>query len=353
MKPRIGLAMIVRNESAVIERCLRSVLPHIAEWCIVDTGSTDDTVARVHRMLGDVPGFVAHCPWVNFGHNRTELLALARDLNVDYLLFMDADHELIVPEGFEWSDEWFPPAVELRIRTGSLDYYLPRLLRKDFPARYVGVTHEYLDVPAKQIGRVDGPWIYDRADGGGRGEKFVRDLGLLRASNQNDPRTVFYLAQTLRDLNMRKAARVQYAKRVNMGGWAEEVWYSLYQIAGLTEQFGEDAVGAYLTAYDYRPSRNEPLVELARYLRQRGQHRAALTFATLAGPIPPNDKLFIEPDCYGWRVQDEIAVNAWYAGDHAAGARASRLLLSYINHGGVPELHHERIRANAALYAST
>ena len=40
---RLCLNMIVKNEMANIERCLRSVADHIACWVIGDTGSTDGT----------------------------------------------------------------------------------------------------------------------------------------------------------------------------------------------------------------------------------------------------------------------------------------------------------------------
>ena len=40
---RLCLNMIVRNESAILERCLRSVADHVACWVIGDTGSTDGT----------------------------------------------------------------------------------------------------------------------------------------------------------------------------------------------------------------------------------------------------------------------------------------------------------------------
>jgi len=42
-KPTVCLNMIVKNESEVITRCLKSVLPLIDYWVISDTGSTDGT----------------------------------------------------------------------------------------------------------------------------------------------------------------------------------------------------------------------------------------------------------------------------------------------------------------------
>jgi glycosyltransferase involved in cell wall biosynthesis len=46
----VCLNMIVKNESKVIERCLRSVKGCIDYWVIVDTGSTDDTQKNNNRL---------------------------------------------------------------------------------------------------------------------------------------------------------------------------------------------------------------------------------------------------------------------------------------------------------------
>ena len=44
---RLCLAMIVKNEAHVIQRCLRSVKPYLKHWVVVDTGSTDGTQEAV------------------------------------------------------------------------------------------------------------------------------------------------------------------------------------------------------------------------------------------------------------------------------------------------------------------
>ena len=41
--PTISLCMIVRDEAAVLERCLQSVAHLVDEIIIVDTGSVDET----------------------------------------------------------------------------------------------------------------------------------------------------------------------------------------------------------------------------------------------------------------------------------------------------------------------
>ena len=84
------LCMIVKNEESVIERAIRSVRSIIDYWVICDTGSTDETPATILRLLAGIPGELHNKEWVNFGHNRTEAIRLAKD-KADYILIMDAD----------------------------------------------------------------------------------------------------------------------------------------------------------------------------------------------------------------------------------------------------------------------
>lgn len=100
-----------------------------------------------------------------------------------------------------------------------------------------------------------------------------------------------------------------------MGGWDEERWYALFQIALLRER--QKAAGgiirdAYLAAYAARPQRAEPLCELARYLREQGEYALATLFALQASQIPqPTDILFVDTQVYVWRALDELAVSAF------------------------------------------
>ena len=87
--------MIVKNESKIIERCLKSVYHLIDTWCIVDTGSTDGTQDIIKEFLKDKPGELIERPWVNFGHNRNEALSLARRWG-EWILLTDADMILVV-----------------------------------------------------------------------------------------------------------------------------------------------------------------------------------------------------------------------------------------------------------------
>lgn len=71
----ICLTMIVKDEAAVIERCLESALPLIDRYLIVDTGSTDNT---------KIPGRFLSRPWRSFGAR------LVAQIPHEDLLFMEA-----------------------------------------------------------------------------------------------------------------------------------------------------------------------------------------------------------------------------------------------------------------------
>jgi glycosyltransferase involved in cell wall biosynthesis len=88
--PRLSLCMIVRNEEQHLARCLKSVQGLADEIVLVDTGSTDGTVA-IARQFG---AQVVETTWENnFSTARNLGLARARGR---WILVLDAD-------------EWLPP----------------------------------------------------------------------------------------------------------------------------------------------------------------------------------------------------------------------------------------------------
>src|SRR5215469_4618733 len=88
----ICAALIVKNEEAVLERCLDSCFDIVDSYCIVDTGSSDATmdIACLYREKGK-PVNIYQREWVNFGYNRQELIEFAQGLETTHLLLLDAD----------------------------------------------------------------------------------------------------------------------------------------------------------------------------------------------------------------------------------------------------------------------
>jgi tetratricopeptide (TPR) repeat protein len=345
MAPTIGVAMIVRDEAAVIERCLASVRPLVDTWTIVDTGSADDTLERVRASLDGMRGTLVEEPWVDFGHNRTSLMGHARG-SADYLLLVDADMVVTVLDELP---ALTADAYHLR-HVGDLRYAVPRLVRGDREWHYVGATHEYLASPRPfSISPLDAWVIEHHADGGSRGDKFERDRRLLEAAlaeTPDDPRSLFYLAQTYRDLGETGRAIETYRRRVAVGGWDEETFYAQFQLGLLLA--AEDPSGSHealLTAWQMRPTRAEPLLELARSHRNRGEHHLAELYARRGRELPPpDDLLFVHREAYDWALTFEHAIALYWTGDVFGARQLNTELLA----GGVPPEIEPWVRHNLA-----
>jgi len=315
---KICLNMIVKNEAAVIERCLASVRAHIDHWVIVDTGSTDGTQALVRNALKDIPGTLFERPWINFGHNRSEALALAQ-AHADYLLFIDADEVLDVPNDFQWLGITHK-AYRFECQYAGLHYQRNALISTLLPWKWVGVLHEYLDSQIPHHWELlKGPKIVISHDGARARDPntYLKDIALLEKGLVQEPgntRYLFYLAQSMRDAGQLAPSRERYLQRTAAGGWEEERWTAQFRAAQLAELLGLDVAqvrSEYLQAFQARPQRAEPLYELARYHRQRGEYSLAQMFAQQATLLPlPDDILFVDTAVYDWRAWDELAVAA-------------------------------------------
>ena len=356
---QLCLSMIVKNEAAVIGRCLASVRPCIGAWAIVDTGSIDGTQELIRSLMADLPGTLIERPWVDFATNRNQALDLAR-AHGDYALIIDADEILERDPAAAFPAHLDAAGYYLRqtIDGSELDYASAKLLRHDAGWRWEGVLHEYPAAdPTPPMGRLDGLRVRSFPDGARsrrpQRDKYLDDVRVLEAALAREPshaRYTFYLAQSLRDAGETAAALAAYQRRIALGGWDEEVWYARFQVAALHERLAApDApvIDAYLAAWDARPSRAEPLCELARFLRQRGRHASAYVHACAAARLPPPaDLLFVDLSAYRWRALDEQAVAAFYVGRRDECAAICQRLL---DGSAVPDGERARIAANLAL----
>jgi glycosyltransferase involved in cell wall biosynthesis len=347
--------MIVKDEAPVIARCLASVRPFIDAWLIVDTGSSDRTPEIVREQLADVPGALHHRAWRSFGENRTEALELARG-SADYLLFIDAD-EWIDPGGGLDRTGLTADAYNLPCSYAGTSYPRCALVATRLPWRWEGVVHEALACDSPHAsGSLPAPAIVVEHDGARSRDPltYSKDAALLEASLQRDltnRRTVFYLAQSYRDAGELARSRERYQQRAAMGGWEEEVWFSCFQAAVLAERLGGDPATVaheYLAAYQLRPSRAEPLVELARFHRGRFEYALAFLYARRAAEcVRPADVLFVDEHVYTWRALDELTLAAFYAGHPDVGRRAMTQLLEEHRY---PAAERSRLLQNAACY---
>jgi glycosyltransferase involved in cell wall biosynthesis len=348
--------MIVKDEAEVIRRALEPIKTLIDHWVIVDTGSTDSTREIIREALASLPGQLHDRPWKNFGHNRSEAIALARD-KADYLLFFDADDVLQLSPGFQWP-ELSADAYLANFTNASRSYKRIVLVANRLPWRYEGVIHEYPTPDCTfSEGQLPGLVVESRRDGArgklGQREKYSRDAKMLAAELAEDPsntRNAFYLAMSHKDADELEDALAAFERRAAMGGWDEEVWFSLLQIAELKARLEHDeasVIAAFLAAHQARPTRAEALGMLARRCRVEGKRWAlARLFAREASALAvPDDRLFLDRSWYEWQCLDEFAVASYWCGDFNSARDANlQLLMS----STLPEAQRARVRDNLA-----
>jgi glycosyltransferase involved in cell wall biosynthesis len=333
--------MIVRNEAHCIERCLTSVKNLIDCWSIVDTGSTDGTQQKIREIMKEMPGVLHEGKWIDFAHNRTESIELARSSGADYALVMDADDVLELPIGYNLP-KLEANSYRFRIEYGKTAYYRTQLFKLNLPFRYVGVLHEFLHCDGLFLFDdpiLEGP-IYRCFPEGHRSadpNKFLKDVETLKKGIVHDPinspRYTFYLAQSYRDAGKIEKALRAFERRTRMIGWDEETWMAHHEAARLQEWLNypeQSVVTGYLRSWEVRPQRAEPLYELARYYRTK-KNRPAVGYvyavASMTLPVPP-DRLMLDTEIYAWRRKYEYAITSWYAGKQVESHQAHLELLA-------------------------
>ena len=329
----VVLNMIVRQEAETIEQCFDSVAPYIDYWVIVDTGSTDGTQEKIRDLMANkygIPGELHERPWKDFGHNRTEALRLA-DGKADYVLVIDADDTLKCDNDKVW-ENLTAGAYRINIILDGISFYRVQLFKNHFGFCYKGVLHEFLHSPtyfdmetmsnqslvtqatlqgAVMLARVSS----DKRDTVKGTAKYYKDAAIFEQAIEEtlefqEPdlyrRYHFYCAQSYRDAEDYDKALEWYEKRATMGGWDEEVFYSLYMAARIKETLGftdDEILGAYIRAYENRQHRLEPIYWAIRWLMERERFIPAYALCAMAiKALGTKDILFVERGIWEWKL---------------------------------------------------
>ena len=360
---KLCLSMIVKDESHIIMECLNSIWKEIDYWVIVDTGSTDNTKEIITNFFKEknIPGEIHDRPWVSFGHNRSEALDLCKG-KAQFAFMIDADDYLVGSLNFKPD-----PKIDgyiIRMGREEFSWWRSQIFNLESGWRYVGVLHEYAacDKQNPVHIKLEGNYRVVARTEGARNlnttpiEKYSKDAILLEKALETEPGNIryqFYLAQSYFDSQQWEKAEQAYMKRVTMGGWEEEIYYSLYRVAIAKSMMNREWLEiqqAFLEAFNFRPIRAEPLFHIAQIYRMKfNQPALAYLFAKMAAevPYPANDILFVPDIIYKFSILDEVAATAYYAGQPLIGHMACTKLLK---ENRVPASEIERIKGNLKQY---
>lgn len=329
----ICLNMIVKNESKIITRLLQSVLPIVDTYCICDTGSTDNTKELITSFFDqhNIKGKIVEEPFKNFCYNRNFAMESAVGMS-DYLLLLDADMILQIGKTFDKSMLLNYDVATLFQGTEDFYYHNLRICKNEGKCKYIGVTHEYMSVPNEYSRRGDISrdklFILDVGDGGSKSNKYERDVALLEQGIKDEPnneRYYFYLGNSFHDSGNYEKAIPIYKKRIEIGGWIEEIWYSYYRLGFcyMKTDRPAEAISHWLDGYNLHPNRVENIYEILKYYRIIGKHKTAKIFydlakSIMAGNLKQNKNidgfLFLHKDIYTYKIDYEYTLIAAYLG---------------------------------------
>lgn len=150
----VGVAIIAKNEEAMLGKCLESV-KGLDQIVVVDTGSIDKTVEVAKKYTDEVYTDFTWCD--SFAKARNHVLS---KMKTDYVLSIDADEFLhsvpAVREAVELAALRGSYAVNVKMiadDTGQF-FYFPRLFRRDPKVWWEGDIHNHISVGGEDMGIV-------------------------------------------------------------------------------------------------------------------------------------------------------------------------------------------------------
>lgn len=328
-KTSICVILMVKDEEHCILETLNSTLRYASEYIICDTGSTDGTIDVCNKFFetNNIKGQIFHHEWKNFGYNYTILYQLGkRHSTCEYLWQIDADDIVC---GNMKIENLYEDAYSLKFGK-TFTYRRPQILSNRIEWKHVGVIHGYT-TPADitydhSVGTIDGDYYIDSRRLGNRHKnidpkiRFAEDAKILEQGlidEPNNSRYMFYLGQCYFDSGQYEKSAEAYNRRVQMGGWEEEIYYSRYRIGQCYRELKkpmEKIKNKYLNCYKNHMNRAEPLYDIGILYGNLKEWKLSKEFLKKASkiPFPSEMRLFQSKNIYDYDILNNLGVAYYY-----------------------------------------
>jgi tetratricopeptide (TPR) repeat protein len=229
----IDLCIMVKNAGDSFENILRENLHLIDKWTILDTGSTDNTIEIINRVLVGKKRGQLYCePFINFPESRNRCLELAGTV-CKYTLMLD-DTYIIKGGKDEGSGglreflelirgDQFATSFSLYVKSNDIEYTSNRIVKTGLGLKYIYKLHEVINpenninvIVPKSVANI---WDY-RCDymENRTMERKQYDIQVLKEGlmeNPDDSRNLYYLAQTYYLLKDYETALGYFMERIH------------------------------------------------------------------------------------------------------------------------------------------
>lgn len=316
-KPTIALCLIVKNDSAEIERAFtatKSVEEYVDAIYITLNGKEESAPVRENKGKYHYSYF----KWV-------EDFSAARNFNFtrateDWILWLDADDVVKNPEKL-------PLVVSTAERSNISGFYAKYLYDKDAQGR-VTAWHWKIrlvknDNHGQWAGKIHEDFLQNRQVNWLKQEDFVIDHNTtderrsesvqrnfkilaeeVKAQGEHpDPRTLFYLGTCFMQLEDWNGALDTFQRYLELSGWDEEryeVWQRLGEVLERLDRI-EDAKDAYLKSTAERPDFPDAYFNLARIYQSLGEWNKSIEWSEIGlSKKVPETNILVFPQKLTW-----------------------------------------------------
>ncbi len=306
MADSISLCMIVKDEEAVLARCLDSVRALVDEVIIIDTGSTDRTAQIAAAYTDKVYNF----DWCDdFAAARNFSFEKASG---DYILWLDAD-DIVLPDDLRQllrikKKGIGADVLMVRYNTGfdklgrpTLSFYRERILRRSMGFHWVGRVHEVIQ-PRGKVLYTQAAITHHKLHRNDPGRNLRIFETMRREGQPFDPRQQFYYGRELYYAGAYDRAKKELQAFLQRPeGWVEnqvEACRTLSQCCrALDDPSG--ALQALFSSFLYDQPRAEVCCDIGHLFINRRQYRQAAYWYQQAAARPRIEGGgFYSPACY-------------------------------------------------------
>ena len=350
---KLALNFICKDESHVIENMLNSAKDIVDLIVVNDTGSTDGT-QQIIKNFGEkngIPTYVFERPFDDFeksrNHAMQKLKEVVAELNWDankvHGFWFDCDETMVIDRSFK-KEQFTKDLYMINTYIGNMKYTRNTFFKVAKPFRWYGPVHEFIVCDEQNItsGLAEGIHVDVKMTGnswkGDISKKYLDHAHKLEAyiaSNRQDPRWIFYTAQSYHDSasmrdnkeeneeRLRRALRY-YRERISRNdGYPEEIFYSQYRVGTIMRILEEPwhlTHQELLKAYAIDPLRAESIKVIIDYYLQMNEWNMAYLYSKFAkntfhqkNPYPTR-LLFVDEATYVWKIAEAHSAACFYTG---------------------------------------
>jgi len=350
---KLALNFICKDESHVIKNMLESCKTITDLIVVNDTGSTDGTqdIIRNFGKENNIPTYVFERAFDDFEKSRNHAMQKLRDVVAElgwnpeqvHGYWFDCDETLIIDPKFNKS-QFTKDLYMINTYIGQMKYTRNTFFKVSKPFKWYGPIHEFIVCDEKNItsGLAENIHVDVKMTGaswqGDIPTKYKNHAFVLEKyidANRQDPRWIFYTAQSYHDSaslpdnkeeneeRMRRSMKYYRERISRTDGYAEEIFYSQYRVGTIMRILEEPwnlTHQELLKAYAMDPLRGEPIKTIIDYYLQVNEWNMAYLYTKFAkvnfhGKNPyPTRLLFVDEALYVWKFLEAHAAASFYCG---------------------------------------